>query len=206
MSTLMNMRRGYRMEARAESTRKTRQRILDAAVALLRERLRSDIRLEAIAERAGVGVQTILRHFGSRAGLLDQAIAGVRSLHAAARPAMPGDVAHAVTLLFDQYEELGDLLIRNLAQEDFDPALKKMLDVGRAFHRDWVLAQFLPQAPARSLRRRQQETVDALVVACDVYCWKLLRRDMGVERGRAERTMRRLVEGVLTTAKSEAED
>lgn len=188
------------MAERADSVVETRRRILDAAVALLRERLRSDIRLEAVADRAGVGVQTVLRHFGSRTALLDAAIAGVRSHHAAQRPSLPGDLARGVTLLFDQYEEIGDLVLRNLAEEDFDAGLKRMLDVGRAFHREWVEAQFGPTLSPALSRRSREDVMAALGVVCDVYSWKLLRRDLRLTRGRAERIMRRLIDGVVITA------
>lgn len=191
----MNVPRRYSMITRSESTRRTRQRILDAATALLGERLRSDIHLESIAERARVGIQTVIRHFGSRANLLAEAVDLVRLQHVAQRPVKAGDIAHGVSVLFDQYEALGDLVIRNLAQEDADPGLKEMLEVGRAFHREWVRAQFLPVAGAVDLPT--DELIDSLVVACDVYVWKLLRRDLGRERGPAERTMHRLVAGAL---------
>lgn len=58
--------RGYTMRARAESTARTRARILDAVIALSEERLALEIVLADVAERAGVSVQTVLRHFGSK--------------------------------------------------------------------------------------------------------------------------------------------
>jgi len=39
--------------------------------------------------------------------------------------------------------------------------------------------------------------VAALVAATDVYVWKLLRRDQGLDRAAAEHVVRRLVEGAV---------
>ena len=42
-----------------------------------------------------------------------------------------------------------------------------------------------------------EELTDLLVVATDVYTWKLLRRDRGLGRDRTERRMRLLVDRLL---------
>ncbi len=88
-----------------------------------------------------------------------------------------GDVAGAVASLIEDYEEIGDLVMRTLAQEDRYPAVKAMTDIGRAMHRAWIGKAFEPwlDRMAPDARRR---AADALVVAGDVYVWKLLRRDM----------------------------
>jgi hypothetical protein len=39
--------------------------------------------------------------------------------------------------------------------------------------------------------------IDALVVSCDVYAWKLLRRDMGRDREHAETVIRQTVRALL---------
>ena len=58
--------RTYRMTSRARAVEETRERVLEAAIDLHTERLSSDISLADIAGAAGVSVQTLLRHFGSR--------------------------------------------------------------------------------------------------------------------------------------------
>ena len=42
-------------------------------------------------------------------------------------------------------------------------------------------------------------TIDLLVIATDVYSWKLLRRDAGLPRERTERSMRYLVDAILAS-------
>ncbi|HKD73939.1 MAG TPA: TetR/AcrR family transcriptional regulator [Ktedonobacterales bacterium] len=184
------------MRARADSAAATRQRILDAATALLKAHLRSDIHLDDVAAAANVSVQTIMRIFGSRAALLDGAFQGlVRYIGEQRDRAAPGDIGGAIAGLFDHYEEVGDIVIRNLTQED-DPAVQPGLRFGRTLHRQWVERHFGTQIMQREAEARDQ-VIDALVCACDVYTWKLLRRDMGRPRNEAERTMTFMVKSLL---------
>src|SRR5436309_15597355 len=88
--------RSYTMRARAESTTRTRERILDAVIALSEERLSVEIILADVAERAGVTVQTVLRHFGSRQGVFEQAQARRVAQVRAERAVPVGDAASAV--------------------------------------------------------------------------------------------------------------
>ena len=53
------------MRARAEAAAATRGRIVRAVLELHVERFHDQITLDAIADRAGVTVQTVLRQFGS---------------------------------------------------------------------------------------------------------------------------------------------
>jgi hypothetical protein len=96
----------------------------------------------------------------------------------------------------DDYEQAGDLVVRSLAQEDRHPAIRRMTDTGRAFHRAWIEAVFAPWlkdlAPADACKR-----TDALVVATDVYVWKLLRRDMNRSLSEYGRLVERLIDGAL---------
>jgi len=181
------------MRARAAAAEATRHRVLAAAVALLKTRFRSEIRLEDVAAGARVTVQTVLNVCGSRSRLLDEALADLlRELRAQRLRAAPGDVAGAIAALVDHYEEFGDLVIRNLA-EQADP---RLIETGRAGHRQWVQRQFAPQMAAVAPQRRRSLT-DALVCVCDVYTWKLLRRDIGRSRPESEATMRSMVEAIL---------
>ena len=65
-----------------------------------------------------------------------------------------------------------------LAEKDDDPRAERMNSTGRLAHRAWVEEVFgsrLPEEPAARSR-----LIDVLVVATDVYCWKLLRLDRGL--------------------------
>lgn len=184
------------MRARATSAADTRQRILSETTALLKTHFRSDIHLDDVASAAHVSVQTIMRLFGSRAALLESAIEELgRHISKQRDRAAPGDIEGAIAGLFDHYEEVGDIVIRNLAEED-DPAVQPGISMGRVRHRQWVEHHFAPQL-TRYGPSEQDILVGALVCACDVYTWKLLRRDMGRSREDAERTMVRTVRALL---------
>jgi AcrR family transcriptional regulator len=186
--------RPYIQRARAASSEATQRRILEAVMELLETRFRSEIRLDDVAAGAGVTVQTVLNLFGSRAELLDQAMAEwLRGLRAQRLRAEPGDVAGAITALVDHYEQFGDLMIRNLAEQaDLD-----LIETGRAGHRQWVQRQF-----ARSMEplgeKNRRNLVDKLVCACDVYTWKLLRRDIGRSRAESEATILSMVKSIVS--------
>jgi hypothetical protein len=111
--------------------------------------------------------------------------------------AAPGDVEGAISGLFDHYEQMGDFVIHNLADEQDLPELLEWLERGRETHRQSLQRQFAPQLRGRKDRRL---VLDCLVVACDVYTWKVLRRDAGRSREEAEACVRHLVYRVLEEA------
>jgi len=189
--------RSYTMTARAESTSKTRERILDAVIALSEERLTLEIFLDDVAARAGVSVQTILRHFGSRQGLFEQAQARQRAQVRAERATPVGDATSAVRTIVAFYDRLGEWSLRLQAQEHSDDLSRQTVKFGRRVHRQWVGQVFAPQLAGR---RDREELVDLLVVATDVLTWKILRRDGGMDRSTTCKRMLRLVQAVLPTS------
>jgi AcrR family transcriptional regulator len=193
----MKSTRAYVMRERAAAAVATRGRILEAAAAAVWNRRRSEVRLEDVAADAGVTVQTVLRIHGTRARLLDAAWEVVgRRIRAQREAAAPGDVRGTLRALFDHYEEMGDFVIRNLAEEDRLPEVEEWLAHGRAAHRRSMRRQFGPWLTRRAGRARR-ELLDCLVVACDVYVWKLFRRDLGLGRSEAEARVSRIVSGLL---------
>jgi AcrR family transcriptional regulator len=188
--------RTYTMQARAEAAAATRARILDAAADAMRRQFRPDVRLDAVAAAAGVSVQTVLRVFGSRHQLLDevaQIAVGDVAAEFAGVPA--GDRAGTVHAYVNHYEKVGDLVVRNI-QDESDPDIRAFVERGRSAHRAGCEALFASdlEAVPPDLRR---STVDALVVALDVYTWKLLRRDIGRSRTDTETTILSLVTAIL---------
>ena len=190
--------RPYRQVARAASTEDLRQRILDAFRAAMRDMWMDDVGLDRVAADAGTTRQTVIRLFGGKEGLIEALALRERSAvelrRATPRPATPEAVVDAILV---DYEALGDLVCRLLAQEERHPALRRWHDVGRAFHRAWVEDVFSPALPADLAGR--EALVTQLVVALDLYVWKLLRRDFGrsVEETRSLMTdmVRKILEG-----------
>lgn len=186
--------RPYRMRARAEAAAATGERILDAAVAAFYERPVADIALDDVARRAGVSVQTVLRRHGSKDRLL--AAAGERESRRISDQrdrAVPGDLPGTVRILVDHYEEVGDGVLRMLAGEDASPALRAIVDGGRALHREWCERVFAPTLAARTGVARDRRLAQ-LIAVTDVFTWKLLRRDRGLSRRQTELALRELLQ------------
>jgi AcrR family transcriptional regulator len=186
---LADGRRVYRMVARAEAAEATGERILDAAIELFWDRPTDQISLSEVARRADVSTQTIIRRFRTKDELL--AAAGEREATRVRRhrdTAPVGDTEGAVRVLVDHYEELGDRVLKLLAEEDRVPGLREIADRGRTLHRDWCARVFGPALARR--RGRARDRLQAQVVAvCDVYMWKLLRRDAGLSRHDTEHSL-----------------
>ena len=170
-------RRIYRQSARALAAEATATRIMDAFAKQLRERWFDEIRLEDVARDAEVTVQTVIRRFGGKEGLLGAMHERLGAEIRQRREVASGDVDGAVASIVEDYEQVGDLIVRTLAQEDRYPAIRAMTDVGRAMHRAWISRAFEPWLAGRTAEARRK-AADALVVAGDIYVWKLLRRDM----------------------------
>jgi hypothetical protein len=120
-----------------------------------------------------------------------------------ARREMPGRAPAAVIqAIIDDYEQSGDLVLRVLAQEDRYPPLRKVTDVGRASHRASLGEHFAPWL-GRLDEPGRRAAHDALVVATDIYVWKLVRRDLGRSTGELAAMMRRLVAAALAAPEAD---
>lgn len=192
----MKTTRTYEQTTRRAATERTRTAILDAGIELSREKLTVEIVLGDIAARAGVTVQTVLRHFGSRDGLFDALQRHGAERVGEQRRAPVGDLETDLRVLVDHYELWGDMSITLLAQERTDERSRAVTTTGRALHRAWVTELIGPLvAPVGAAAT--DDAVDELVVVTDVYAWKLLRRDRGLSRADTERRMLSLARAVI---------
>ena len=155
----------------------TADRIVDAVVEQFHAKWFDEIRLDDVAREAGVTIQTLIRRFGGKEGLLGAMHERLDKTTRARRDVAPGDAAAIVDALIENYEEVGALFIRMLAQEDRYAAIKALTDIGRGEHRAWMANAFAPWLAGLSPDDRRR-TIDTLVVAGDVYVWKLVRNDM----------------------------
>ena len=186
-------KRPYRMRARAEAVAETGRRILEAVIELHRERFYDQVSLEDIADRAGVTVQTVLRRFGSKERLIEAATEEVKRQITHQRAQAPtGDIEGAVKNLMEHYEEWGETALRLLAQEERVPAFRSVTEAGRALHYEWVERTFAPLLAKRTGMARRRLLAE-LIAICDVYFWKLLRRDLGLSREQTELAIRETI-------------
>jgi AcrR family transcriptional regulator len=182
------------MDVRNAKAAETKARIRQAAIDVHTERLWEGFTLEEVARRAGTTVQTVLRIYGSKAAL--ERLLLEASSERERKPSPPGDVEAAVAALYDDYESIGDQVIRLLADEPRVPGMPALLDQGRAGHRRWTEATFAPQLRARRGAARERALVRVLLVT-DVYTWKLLRRDFHLKRAAAERIVVEMIHAVI---------
>jgi AcrR family transcriptional regulator len=186
------------MGTRADAVAATRERIARSALHLLHAQPYEDLTLADIAAGAGVSHQTVLNHYDSKEGAVLAAVELLRSETEALRTSVrSGDVKHAVEILIEQYERFGDLNTRWAASAERLGRLALLLDHARAAHRKWLEEVFAARLPAAPAARRR--CVNALHVATDVTAWKLLRRDLHLNRAETTQTMTALVRGVLHT-------
>ena len=189
--------RPYRMQARAAAAEATAERILDAAIATFWEKPTDQISLDEVAARAGVSVQTVIRRFGGKDGLM--AAAGDRAAEGIARrrdEARTGDVPGAVRVLVDHYEEMGERVLKMLAEEPRLPGLRPIADRGRKLHREWCARVFAPALAGRRGTARERRLAQ-LVAVCDVQTWKLLRHDSRLSRRQTELALAELLEPLM---------
>ncbi len=174
------------MSARAQAVATTGERLLSAAWRHFATRAYEDVRLRDIAEEAKVSAQTLHTRFGSKDQLFTAAYMWFGQREMSARPAAPTeDVAGAITLLYDRYEEHGSAILRMLSQEARIPTVRQMTEAGRAYHRHWAQRTFAPLLHGLRGGTRERRLA-AIVVATDLLVWKLLRHDMQLDRENAE--------------------
>jgi AcrR family transcriptional regulator len=196
-------RRPYHMGARAEATQATGGRVLDAALALFTDHPYQEVSLEAVAERAQVTKQTVLRRFRSKEALFVAALQQAAEDTTSQRDAAPvGDIAGAVTNVVEHYERSGANRLRFLAQEDAIPIVAENVREGRAYHASWVERTFAPLLPERNGPARQRRLA-TLIALTDVYMWKLLRQDLKLSRAATERTLIELIQALPDNAERE---
>jgi AcrR family transcriptional regulator len=186
--------RPYVMRARAEAAAATRERIIASARDLLVQHSFEEMTVDAIAEGAETTTRTVLRIFGSKEELFAEALHSLGQFGQA--PITPGNLDALISGTYDFYEKIGDTVIRWLADEPRIPAMRAHLNIGRQHLRAWVAAAFAPTLKALEGERRK-EVHDALIVAFDVYTWKLLRRDSGLSRRAAQARAKTIVTGII---------
>jgi len=175
-------KRPYRQMARATAAEGLRQRIVTAFHDLLLSCWIDEITLDEVAGLAGTTRQTVIRLFGGKDGLLKPVI-GLVAARAEPRVSLSRDasVQAAIEALVAHYEAVGDVVVRFLAQEERHSALRPHLAMGRREHRAWVTERFGSRQNGLNAREREQQ-ISCLIVATDIYTWKLLRRDFGKSR------------------------
>ncbi|MBW8730501.1 MAG: TetR/AcrR family transcriptional regulator [Terrabacter sp.] len=186
--------RSYRMTARAEAAERTGQRIIDAMLDLYADVAYDRIRLDDIASRADVTVQTVIRRFGTKHGLLAATVERELSRLAADRAAAVGESPEdTLRSLVRYYENHGALILKLYAEAGQAPGVPELAARSRSYHVSWcrkVFAERLDGVHDRATRTRRLAQV---VAVCDATTWRILRFDGGLSASQTEEALREML-------------
>lgn len=188
--------RPYKQGARAESQQRTREALLDAAAdeffagGTLAP-------LEVLASKVKVTKQTLLRHFGSKEGLFQQALQRSASEVLDQRWSTPiGDVEGAIENLLEHYEEWGERGMRLEAWQISPTPFARLARMGRRIHSEWVDYAFEPWLQAREGHARERLR-GQLIAICDVQVWWVLTHYLKLDRDEVKASLVEIVEKLL---------
>ncbi len=189
--------RQYRLGRRAVSASANGERILVSARRLFGEIRYDQVSLDEVAAHAGVTERTVVRRFGSKERLFGAVGAERAASIRRARDEVPsGDIPEAVRLLVGTYEDWGDEVLHLLSQERGLAGVTNTVEAGRRYHAAWVERAFSPLLAKLPLAVRHRR-IGELVAVTDIYCWKVLRRDVGLSRADVEASLRELIGDIV---------
>lgn len=190
--------RPYRQVAREQSQQRTREALLEAAADEFFADRWQKTSLEALAARAGVTKQTLLRHFGSKEELLLQALVHGASEVLEERWSAPsGDIDGVIENLLTHYEAWGERARQIGAwQQSGTSELADISRAGRQLHYDWVEFAFAPQLEGRRGKARRRLRAE-LILICDLQTWWILDHDLALGRAEVKAILIGMIERLL---------
>ena len=193
--------RPYRMTARAVAAEQTGERIIDAMLVRYADLPYDRIRLEDVASDAEVTVQTVIRRFGTKHGLLaatvERELTRLAADRAAALGESPQDTLHS---LVRYYENHGALILKLYAEAGQAPGVPEL--AARAAATTWTGAA---RRSARSLAHSRDDLtrerrLAQVVAVCDATTWRILRFDGHLSREQTEQALLELLLPLLPPA------
>lgn len=180
------MPRRYSTVRRAAMAQETRQRIVDAALALHAERGILGTKPAQIAARAEVALTTFYKHFPALGSLVRACTTRGRELIPVPDPAivsaLPRNLAVRIETmartLFDFYEAREPWLYVGRTEERLVPELQPVLQAQRAVRDAFVRAALEGTGASR-------EAVAVATALVDFWAWRTLRREVGLSQEQA---------------------
>jgi AcrR family transcriptional regulator len=189
--------REYRQVERAKTQERTREALIEAATDEFFEGNWLKSTLDSLSHKAGVTRQTLLRHFGSKDGLLMQSLMrGAAQVRDQRWSTPTTDISGAVDNVIDHYEEWGERSVRIGAWQRGPAVLALFANAARQMHYDWVehaFAGWLDRFDDETRAERQA----ILVVLCDVQTWWTLSNDLGLSRRKVHAILTDQIERAL---------
>ncbi|HEY5193583.1 MAG TPA: TetR/AcrR family transcriptional regulator [Solirubrobacteraceae bacterium] len=193
--------REYKQVARAQAQERTREALMGAATDEFFEGNWLKASLDSLSRKAGVTKQTLLRHFGSKDGLLMQSLMrGAAQVRDQRWSTPTSDIAGAVENVLDHYEDWGERSMRIGAWQSGPTVLAIFSNAARQIHYDWIehaFGQWLENLSDEARMRRRA----ALIVLCDVQTWWILSHDLGLPRSEVHTILTDLVKRVIAEEK-----
>jgi len=190
------MARRYELKARAVAFEATRQRIVDAALALHEEVGPARTAITEVSRRAGVGRVTVYNHFPDEAALLSATSAQWLAEHPPPDPEEWAAVfkptrriREALDELYPYYRANATMLGHLTRDVEVVPALAETF--GKAFGDH---EQAMRDALVEGRTRHGRRTVAAIGLAISFATWQRLTRDEGLGDGGAAKLMVRAIE------------
>ncbi len=185
------------MQKRAAQGAETRRRIVDAAVALHREKGALMTKPAEIAARANVSLATYYKHFPSLGALVTACTTRGRELIpppdleiVAALPPQPGvRIPTMVRTLFDYYEVREPWLYAGRTEERFIPEVRPVMERLRGLREGFVRA-------ALAHAEVDQKVLGVVSTMMDYWTWRTLRRDLEFAQEEAISSMTEAVQRV----------
>ena len=192
--------RAYRMTARAEAAERTGQRIIDAMLCLYADVPYDRIRLEDVASEADVTVQTVIRRFGTKHGLLAATVERELSRLAADRAAAVGESPEATLhSLVRYYENHGALILKLYAEAGQAPGVPELAARSRSYHVSWCREAFAERLDGIHDRATRRRRLAQVVAVCDATTWRILRFDGGLTARQTEEALSEMLLPLLPT-------
>ena len=172
--------RPYRLQLRAERQEVTRQRIIDAAIALHESVGPMTTSVSDIAERAGVGRVTVYRHFPDEPTLARACSGTYFARNPVPDPepwttiAEPAERLRAALTEVYAYHRSTQAMMTNVLAEARDHMVME------AYHEHWRRAADVLLAPWRARGRRRTLLRAGITLALSFDTWRALARDQGL--------------------------
>jgi TetR/AcrR family transcriptional regulator, regulator of autoinduction and epiphytic fitness len=180
---------------------KTREAIVDAAIALLDA---GDLKptAAAIASQAGLSVRSVFQHFCDLEDLFlavsDRQTNRVARLYTGTN--YEGDLASRIDVFVNYratlYETIAPIRRAAMLQEPFSRIVAARLELARNLHRFDVERAFGPELEA-ARTRGDERLGDTIAAFCTFQVWDEMRRHSGYDVETATAAMRRLVGALL---------
>jgi AcrR family transcriptional regulator len=190
---MQRVARPYQLKKRAERQEETRQRIVEAAVALHGEIGPARTTVKAIAERAGVERHTYYRHFPEERELFYACSGHFNEQNPLPDPSTWRSVAdpeerlhRGLGELYDYYEK-HESLLSNVTRDMAVHPLVQEVNAARTGPTMQAMKDVLVEGLVAGRNRRK--VMAAVAVATDFATWRTLVRTNGLRKGEAAKLM-----------------